>query len=179
MSATIESLDGLPDVTGLSVRHLLRLEAAIASELRQRGLVRTNNKPLGDVAEHVVWLARGGLLEPNSTKSHDITTVSGHRIQVKAMANRAAGVAARFSPFRGAGYQTAVFLVFNTAFDIVEAYEVEASRSRRTCASFPMSPVASQVSGRCAHWARTSPPRCRPRTPAWTAESARPPPARL
>lgn len=128
MSATIEPLDGLPDVTRLSVRHLLRLEAAIASELRQRGLVRTNNKPLGDVAEHVVWLARGGVLEPNSTKSHDITTASGHRIQVKAMANRAAGVGARFSPFRSSGYQTAVFLVFNTAFDIVEAYEVEAEQ---------------------------------------------------
>ena len=92
----------LPDVSRLSVKHLLQLEASVVKELRRRDLVRTNNKPLGDIAEQVVWLARGGVLEPNSTKSHDITTASGHRIQVKAMANRVAGSAARFSPFRSA-----------------------------------------------------------------------------
>lgn len=97
-------------------------------ELRRRELVRTNNKPLGDIAEYIVWLARGGVLEPNSTKSHDITTESGQLIQVKAMANRAAGAGARFSPFRSAGYHTAVFLVFDTGFEIVEAFEVQADK---------------------------------------------------
>lgn len=126
MSTTIEPLEALPDVTRLSVKDLMRLEASIVKELRRRDLVRTNNKPLGDIAEYVVWLARGGVLEPNSTKSHDITTASGHRIQVKAMANRAAGAGARFSPFRSAGYHTAVFLVFDHAFEIVEAFEVGA-----------------------------------------------------
>lgn len=128
MSTTIEPLDGLPDVTRLSVKHLMRLELSVVKELRRRHLVRTNNKPLGDIAEYVVWLARGGVLEPNSTKSHDITTASGHRIQVKAMANRAAGAGARFSPFRSAGYHTAVFLVFDSAFEIVEALEVDAEQ---------------------------------------------------
>lgn len=123
-----QGADALPDVTRLSVRHLLQLEASIVKELRRRELVRTNNKPLGDIAEYVVWLARGGVLEPNSTKSHDITTASGQRIQVKAMANRAAGVGARFSPFRSADYHTAVFLVFDTFFEIVEAFEVEAGQ---------------------------------------------------
>lgn len=125
----------LPDVARLSVKHLLMMEASVVKELRRRDLVRTNNKPLGDIAEYVVWLARGGVLEPNSTKSHDITTKShdittesGQRIQVKAMANRAAGAGARFSPFRSAGYHTAVFLVFDSAFEIVEAFEVEADQ---------------------------------------------------
>lgn len=121
----------LPDVTYLSVRQLLSLEASVVKELRRRDLVRTNNKPLGDIAEYVVWLARGGILEPNSTKSHDITTASGHRIQVKAMANRAAGSGARFSPFRSTDYHTAVFLVFGSEFDIVEAFEVEADQIER------------------------------------------------
>lgn len=128
MSTTIEPLDGLPDVTRLSVKHLMRLELSIVKELRRRHLVRTNNKPLGDIAEYVVWLARGGVLEANSTKSHDITTASGHRIQVKAMANRAAGAGARFSPFRSPGYHTAVFLVFDSAFELVEAFEVTAEQ---------------------------------------------------
>lgn len=123
-----EDARALPDVTQLSVKHLLLLEAAVVKEFRRRDLVRTNNKPLGDIAEYVVWLARGGVLEPNSTKSHDITTESGQRIQVKAMANRAAGAGARFSPFRSAGYHTAVFLVFDSAFEIAEAFEVEADQ---------------------------------------------------
>jgi len=118
----------LPDVTRLSVKNLLLLEASVVKELRRRELVRTNNKPLGDIAEYIVWMARGGVLEPNSTKSHDITTASGQRIQVKAMANRAAGAGAKFSPFRSAGYHTAVFLVFDLAFEIAEAYEVGAEQ---------------------------------------------------
>lgn len=120
-------MSNLPDLTALPVRSLLVLEASIVTELRRRELVRTNNKPLGDIAEHIVWLARGGVLEPNSTKSHDITTAAGHRIQVKAMANRAAGAGAKFSPFRSAGYHTAVFLVFDAAYEITEAYEVTAA----------------------------------------------------
>lgn len=118
----------LPDVSALPVRSLLSLEASIVRELRFRKLVRTQNKPLGDIAEYVVWLDRGGVLEPNSTKSHDITTASGQRIQVKAMANRAAGAGARFSPFRSADYHTAVFLVFDIGFDISEAWEVDAEQ---------------------------------------------------
>lgn len=117
-------MTNLPDITHLPVKHLLQLEASIVTELRRRDLVRTNNKPLGDIAEHIVWLARGGVIEPNSTKSHDITTTSGRRIQVKAMANRTAGASARFSPFRSANYHTAVFLVFDADFEIEEAYEV-------------------------------------------------------
>ncbi|KAF2412520.1 hypothetical protein B1729_14500 [Microbacterium sp. B35-04] len=141
--------DVLPDVAGLSVKQLLRLEASVVSELRRRELVRTNNKPLGDIAEYVVWLARGGVLEPNSTKSHDITTPSGHRIQVKAMATRTAGAGARFSPFRSAGYDTAVFLVFDAEFEIVEAVEVEASLIEQTVRFVPhvagRQPSLSQV----------------------------------
>ncbi|MFT4126117.1 MAG: hypothetical protein QM662_07780 [Gordonia sp. (in: high G+C Gram-positive bacteria)] len=50
------------DLTSLGVQDLLQLDAAIIAELRRRGLVRTSNKPLGDVAEAVVHAARGGVL---------------------------------------------------------------------------------------------------------------------
>ncbi|OCB35448.1 hypothetical protein A5676_23875 [Mycobacterium malmoense] len=114
------------DLAQLGIRDLLRLELAITAELRLRGLVRTNNKPLGDIAENVVWRARGGVLEPNSTKSHDITTVDGHRIQVKAMGGRSAGPAAKFSPFRSVDFHSAIFLVFDGECELTEAYEVPA-----------------------------------------------------
>ena len=117
----------LPNVAGLSVKDLLRLEASIVSELRDRDLVRTNNKPLGDIAEQVVFVARGGILEPNSTKTHDVTDADGHRIQVKAMGVRMGGRAAKFSPFRSFDFDTAVFLAFaSDTFELSLAREVGA-----------------------------------------------------
>ena len=116
------------DLSALRVKDLLQLEAAIVSELRGRGLVRTNNKPLGDIAEQIVLAARGGVLEPNSTKSHDVTSLDGRRIQVKAMGARKVGRAGTFSPFRSFGFDTAVFLVFAAeTFEIVLAREVPAA----------------------------------------------------
>ena len=111
-------------LSGLTVPALLGLEASIVEEWRRRGLVRSNNKPLGDIAEQVVLAARGGVLEPNSTKSHDITTPAGLRIQVKAMGARTV-TSGTFSPFRSFDFDTAVFLVFAAgAFDLALAREV-------------------------------------------------------
>ncbi|WP_420733857.1 hypothetical protein [Brevibacterium luteolum] len=118
----------LPDVSRLRLRELLQVEASIVAELRQRGLVRTNNKSLGDIAEQVVFAARGGVLEPNSMKSHDVTDPSGRRIQVKAMGGRAAGKGGKFSPFRSFDFDNAVFLVFESnTFELALAREVSAS----------------------------------------------------
>lgn len=114
----------ISDLTQLSIRELLALEAAIVSELRARELVRTNNKPLGDIAEQVVLHTRGGSLEPNSTKSHDVTDRDGHKIQVKARSIRPGRKIGRFSPFRSFNFDSAVFLIFDAeTFDLVDARE--------------------------------------------------------
>ncbi|GAA2373716.1 hypothetical protein [Gordonia cholesterolivorans] len=138
------------DLTALGVQDLLRLDAAIIAELRRRGLVRTSNKPLGDVAEAVVHAARGGVLEPNSTKSHDITAPGGQRIQVKAMGVRSAGTAAKFSAFRSTDITTAVFLVFDLDFHLIEAREVDAADIEQT-------KVVAHVNGRkpTLRWVRS------------------------
>lgn len=131
-SAGLVRDDAQMDLTGMGVRELLSLESQMLSELRRRDLVRTNNKPLGDIAERVVLEARGGVLEPNSTKSHDVTDVEGRRIQVKAMGARAAGRAAKFSAFRSFGFDTVIFLVFDpVTFDIGEAWEAPAEAIER------------------------------------------------
>lgn len=117
----------LPDVSRLKVRDLLRLEEAIIAELRQRRLVRTGNKPLGDIAEQIVLAARGGLLEPNSTKSHDITDATGRRIQIKAITVQSAGRSGMFSSFRSYNLDSAVFLVFTReSFELTMGREVSA-----------------------------------------------------
>lgn len=99
------------DLTALTARQLLgRIEDALG-ELLRRNIVRSRNAPLGDVAERIVWLARGGTLEPNSTKSHDVTTAAGDRIQVKARIMKANG--GKFSQFRSFDFTSAIFLSFN------------------------------------------------------------------
>lgn len=120
------------DLAVLGVQDLLQLDAAIITELRRRNLVGTNNKPLGDIAEAVVHAARGGTLENNSTKSHDITAPGGQRIQVKARTMQPKERTVRFSVFRSTAFTTAVFLVFNTDFGLVEAHEVDASDIEQT-----------------------------------------------
>lgn len=111
------------DLTSLTARQLLeRIEDALR-ELLRRGIVRSRNAPLGDVAERIVWLARGGTLEPNSTKSHDVTTPSGDRIQVKARIM--SGNGGKFSQFRSFEFTTAVFLTFDPkTLDIAYAREL-------------------------------------------------------
>lgn len=126
-------MSALPDVTRLSVKDLLRLEAIIIAELRARELVRTNNKPLGDIAERIVLAARGGVLEPNSTKSHDITDRDGRRIQVKAMGRTPEARGGAFSFFRSFDFDVAVFLVFaSDTFEIMLAREMDANAAETT-----------------------------------------------
>lgn len=114
----------MPDeLSLLSARQLLeRIEDALR-ELLRRGIVRSRNAPLGDVAERIVWLARGGTLEPNSTKSHDVTTVAGDRIQVKARIMP--GTGGKFSQFRSFEFTSAIFLSFDPqSLDIAYAREL-------------------------------------------------------
>lgn len=133
----------LPDLSIFSVKGLLQLEAGVVTELRRRGLVRTNNKPLGDIAEQIVLAARGGFLEPNSARSHDITDSEGRRIQVKAMGGRSAGRSGQFSSFRSFDFDTAVFLVFEAnTFDLALAREVVANDIEA------VAPYSSHTNGR-------------------------------
>src|SRR5438309_1239761 len=67
-----------------STAELLAGYARTLDILRARGVLRTANPPAGDFAEWLVWSAFGGTLEPNSTKSHDVTDAAGRKLQVKA-----------------------------------------------------------------------------------------------
>lgn len=111
----------------MSVRDLLKHSAGVLIELRRRGVVRTDNAPLGDVAERIVSEAFGGVLSANSGKSYDLLDSRSRRVQVKARSieNNKPG-AALFSIFRSFDFDVAVFLVFDRASaEIIHAVEVE------------------------------------------------------
>ncbi len=62
---------------------LLRLHADVLRELRQRGVVRSENGPAGDYAELLVARALELTLASKSARGYDATDKAGHRFQIK------------------------------------------------------------------------------------------------
>jgi hypothetical protein len=73
------------DVADLPTREILTLYRQMLSELRKREVIRTDNSPTGDLAEHLVAKALGGRISDNrSEASWDVEARDGSRLQVKA-----------------------------------------------------------------------------------------------
>ena len=69
---------------GATNKELLRAHSNIIEELKQRGVLRTNNSPAGDYAEWLVAKFFDGELLSMSAKGVDVVTRDGRKIQVKA-----------------------------------------------------------------------------------------------
>jgi hypothetical protein len=98
-----------------SIQQLLGGYAATLAELRQRGVIRTNNAPLGDYAEWLLAEALGGVLaESTSAKSHDMTLPDGRRVQVKArlVDEKPKAGQLQTSPFRSWDFELAALMLF-------------------------------------------------------------------
>lgn len=67
----------------LSPLELLRIHVAIEEELRERGIVRSSNNPVGDFAEYLFCKAFGWKQAGNSAKSADALCSTGKLYQVK------------------------------------------------------------------------------------------------
>src|ERR1700729_1224173 len=92
----------VPDLSTFSESGLFSLYRAILSELKSRGVIRTENAPVGDYAEYLVATALSGQLAPNSEKSWDVLGSDGEKLQVKArvVAEPAEPGQFQLSPFR-------------------------------------------------------------------------------
>lgn len=109
-------------VDTLTVGQLLGLYSDIIAELRRRGLVRTNNPPLGDLAEYAAALAYGGTLAPNSEKSFDLTTEDGRRVQVKArQVGAKASPSQTFSAIRSLDFDICLLILLDIETNTVRA----------------------------------------------------------
>jgi hypothetical protein len=112
------------DLDPLSVRELLALNAATVESLKQRGVLRTRNAPLGDYVEWLAVKALGGELAPNSERSFDYTSPGGNRVQVKARAvgSPPARGELQTSPFRTWGFEEALLVQLDRwTFEVVRA----------------------------------------------------------
>jgi hypothetical protein len=77
-------MQSLGDLTSMD---LLRLHAGISEELRQRGIVRSSNNPVGDLAEYLFCRAFGWTQAANSNRSADAACAKGTIYQIKGRRN--------------------------------------------------------------------------------------------
>ena len=104
-----------PDLSTFSESDLFSLYRAILSELKSRGVIRTENAPVGDYAEYLVATALGGQLVPNSEKSSDVLGNDGEKLQVKArvVSEPAEPGQLQLSPFHSFGFDSAVIVLLS------------------------------------------------------------------
>jgi len=100
------------ELHSLTAGELIDTYSGILDELRERGLIRTKNAPVGDLAEYAASIAYSGILEKNSAKSYDLLSGDGRRVQVK-VRNVSAGTSPSqiFSAIRSDGYDVCLFVL--------------------------------------------------------------------
>jgi len=71
------------ELRDLTPPELLVMHAAVSEELRRRGVTRSSNNPVGDLAEHLFCHPFGWKLAPNSMRDADATDHAQVRYQIK------------------------------------------------------------------------------------------------
>lgn len=108
----------------LTALELLRIPYAAIRELINRGIVRTQNSPLGDYTEYLVAEALGGELEANSKKSYDIATPDGITYQVKGRRMTGTSGDRQLSVIRSWEFDYLIGVLFDVDLNLVRAAKV-------------------------------------------------------
>jgi len=103
-------------------RELLSDWVAIMRQLRELGVICTNNNPIGDIAEAIVCDHYGGQLGSCSfsQKGWDVKAADGERIQVKSRHKTPHSKPTVLSPISDDEYDSLVVVIFDEDFQVVE-----------------------------------------------------------
>jgi len=112
------------DPSSRSTRELLADWAAIMRQLRDRGIIRTNNNPIGDIAEAIVAEHYGGERGSFSQAGWDVRLPSGERLQVKALRQTGARGRRNLSPIRDVDYDAVIVVIFDEDFRVTEGLRI-------------------------------------------------------
>ncbi|NTH51608.1 hypothetical protein G6L09_11565 [Agrobacterium rhizogenes] len=111
-------------LTSQTVTELLALHAQIGEELRNRGIVRSANNPIGDVAEHIFCKAFGWAQARNSAKGYDACDSKGTRYQIKGRRIHHRNTSRQLSAIRdidGDHFDVLAGVLFDEGFNILRA----------------------------------------------------------
>ena len=142
---------------GLSTPALLQSYGVILTILREGGITRTEDSPVGGYAEHLASRAFGLTLRTNSASGHDGTDAVGDRYQVKGRRMTRWNPSRQMSAIRGLEegkldpFEWLVGIVFHADMSVVRAamlpLEVVRAQSTRpsTRERVPVSPSRLSV----------------------------------
>jgi hypothetical protein len=130
------------ELRDLFVRHsngeLLALWASVMAELNERGVIRSDNNPIGDYCEFLVAAHYEVEPEAGSTKGFDVRTPDGTRLQVKGRRLRPDGkmppiysAIRNLDPDGEAPFDFVIALHLNRNFTVHEAWQISLDAVRR------------------------------------------------
>ena len=112
------------NLSEMKVKELLQLQAAATNELKQRGIVRTQNNPLGDYTEWLVTNALDLELQANSKAGYDGINKKGVRVQIKGRRVTPQNNSRQLSAIRKyeeKDFDELAAVIYNENFEIIEA----------------------------------------------------------
>jgi hypothetical protein len=109
-----ESLDTRTDA------ELIALYGEVMSALHRRGIVRSGNNPIADMAERIIADYYGVLPQPPNNKSFDVLAPDGTKIEVKAL-RRTKPSRRGLSPLRTLDFDYVAIVVFAADMRLEEA----------------------------------------------------------
>jgi hypothetical protein len=113
---------GMIDLGLLSDRQLVALWAEAITELRRRGLTRSNNNPVADYAERIVAMTLGLQLAGKSSRGYDATDAAGTKYQIKSRRITAENSSRQLGAIRNLDQQEFDYLIvifFDHVLDIL------------------------------------------------------------
>ena len=121
-----------------SLRSDVQQYAEVTARLAAHALIRSNNKPQGDIAEAIAAEAFGGTLLDQSAKGADVKLPSGELVQVKSVTDY--GKQTQTSAIRSTEFDQLLLVVFDPAIAVQSAHlyskeqaiEAMGSRSEHT-----------------------------------------------
>ena len=115
----------MKDLSEMSELELLQTRGAVIAELRRRGVVKTENNPIGDYTEWLVCNRLGLEIQGNSQAGFDAVDPQGVKYQIKGRRSSANSV--QFSAIRKLddhGFDFVVAVVFNEDYSIRFAFRI-------------------------------------------------------
>ena len=103
-------------------------------QLRLLGVIRTNNNPIGDIAEAIVCDHYKGERASFSQKGWDVRTPAGELIQVKSRRKTPDSNPTVLSPISGNEYDSLVVIIFNEDFQVAEGLKASRALVENHCA---------------------------------------------
>lgn len=114
------SFESLSKLAKQSDGQIVALYGEVMHELHRRGVVHSGNNPIADMAERVMADYYGVEPAPPNTKSYDVVTVDGTRVQVKAL-RRTRTSRRNLSALRTFDFDVLAAVVFESDMRLVEA----------------------------------------------------------